>query len=144
MPKLSKVELYLLFKSSRKTGIFVCSSRYETLGLTPLEAALSGVTTVVSDGSQPVELVRFFPAEHRFNPNAEALADRVEGIWRKDLETCGKELRRHIKKDIPEGAFETEFLEAWRKVSTLSRAACQRDECVLLGKCAYGCTGVDI
>lgn len=49
--KLSKAHLYALFSLARPNGI-VCSSRYETLGITPLEAALSGVCTLMPDTAE--------------------------------------------------------------------------------------------
>lgn len=57
IPKLTKSKLYRLFASEdvRKSGVFVCSSRYETLGITPLEAALSSITTVIQDEENKVE-----------------------------------------------------------------------------------------
>lgn len=69
VPKLSKSELYRMFASEevRKRGVFVCSSRYETLGITPLEAALSGITTVIQDQDTKVEAtVRVFPLALQF------------------------------------------------------------------------------
>ena len=79
MPKFTKTELYGFFETARGKGIFVCPSRFETLGITPVEAALSGVTTLISDARE-VEASQYFPAENRFRANIVDIADVVEGL----------------------------------------------------------------
>jgi glycosyltransferase involved in cell wall biosynthesis len=120
--KIPQEELYTYFNSDRvrETGIFVCSSRYETLGITPLEAALSGVTTVITDSKQ-VETTRYFPADYRFEASAEELANPLEGLYRRNLLTCGQDLKSYVEETIEErGSFENEFLKVWRDMSSLS------------------------
>jgi glycosyltransferase involved in cell wall biosynthesis len=120
IPKLPKKELYVLFASAKQTGIFVCPSRYETLGITPLEAALSGVTTIISD-SRLVEASRYFPKKYRFKPTAEALVERIEEFIevRAGMEACGSELRSHVETMISDEAFREDFLNAWMECSRL-------------------------
>ncbi|MEU1799505.1 glycosyltransferase [Streptomyces sp. NPDC019937] len=65
--RVAKSELYSLFLSLRRQAIFACTSRYETLGITPLEAALSGVVTVIPD-SPFVEAARL-PRETALQSN---------------------------------------------------------------------------
>lgn len=124
--RIPQEDLYAYFSSSQvqQTGIFVCSSRYETLGMTPLEAALSGVTTVITDTEQ-VEATRYFPEWSRFDARPEALADRLMDLFQHhDLLTRGQDLKSHIEGTIRErGDFETEFLKAWWKVSNLQSIA---------------------
>ncbi|KUJ08800.1 uncharacterized protein LY89DRAFT_629279, partial [Mollisia scopiformis] len=83
--RIPQRELYQYFDNShvQETGIFVCCSRYETLGFTPLEAALSGVTTVITNTKQ-IEAMRYFPEEVRFEANAKALADLLEALFEED------------------------------------------------------------
>ncbi|MGI5402905.1 glycosyltransferase [Streptomyces sp. CA-135486] len=116
--KLSKPQLYALFGQVRSNGIFVCPSRYETLGITPLEAALSGICTLMTD-SDKVEARRFFPAAHRFGPSSDGLADAIERMHASHLgvEQLGKELQATISAEISEENFERDTLSAWRHFS---------------------------
>lgn len=117
MPKLTKTDLYALFIAVRARAIFVCPSRYETLGITPLEAALSGVTTIISDAKE-VEASQYFPAENRFPPNAQELADLVEGFISRDVGGYGDRLARQIKNVLCERDFELDLLRAWSDFSS--------------------------
>ncbi|MFD7666831.1 glycosyltransferase [Streptomyces sp. NPDC059788] len=120
--KLAKSQLYALFGLARTNGIFVCPSRYETLGITPLEAALSGVCTLMAD-SDKVEARRFFPAAHRFLPSSDGLADAI-GLMYADpsgVEQLGKELRETIATEISEENFERDTLSAWHHFSQAAR-----------------------
>ncbi|MFF0224277.1 glycosyltransferase [Streptomyces sp. NPDC004629] len=112
--KLAKPQLHALFRQVRKNGIFVCPSRYETLGITPLEAALSGVCTLMTD-AETVEARRFFPAEHRFTPTINALVDAVERIHTGHLtiEQLAKELQDSMSAEISEENFARDALSAW-------------------------------
>ena len=122
VPKLTKTDLYAFFNAVRGKGIFVCPSRFETLGITPLEAALSGVTTIISD-AQEVEASRYFPAEYRFRPNSKDLADLVERFISKDIECYGEILARQIKKALCEHDFESDLLRAWSDFSSCANLA---------------------
>ncbi|MFF4413326.1 glycosyltransferase [Streptosporangium sp. NPDC001559] len=120
--KLSKPQLYALFNQARPNGIFVCSSRYETLGITPLEAALSGVCTLMID-SDRVEARRFFPSAYRFLPSSIGLADVIERMYvsHQGVEHMGKELQRSISADISEEKFERDTLSAWGNFSRVAQ-----------------------
>ncbi|CZT08898.1 uncharacterized protein RAG0_13830 [Rhynchosporium agropyri] len=120
--RIPQEDLYSYFNSQRvqKTGVFVCCSRYETLGITPLEAALSGDSTVITDSTQ-VEASRYFPPEYRFKENPTALADCLEGLFRADLSSGGKELMQYVEQSTEaRGDFHTEFLQAWSQISEAS------------------------
>lgn len=116
IPKMSKDALYTLFEDARRNGIFICPSRYETLGITPLEAALNGVTTVISDTMQ-VEAARYFPERYRFVPTAIELANLVESIINSRVDQCGKELCHYIENRISDESFKLGFLHAWMTCS---------------------------
>jgi glycosyltransferase involved in cell wall biosynthesis len=134
VPKVSKPSLYSIFTSTyvRQNGIFACSSRYETLAITPLEAALSGVTTVIQENTEQVEAARYFPDRFVFKNNPEALADQLEHLFRNDLHASGQELESHIKAKIPLGAFERDLLRAWREFSRLATEEVDLGEQILL------------
>ncbi|MEU7230516.1 glycosyltransferase [Streptomyces chrestomyceticus] len=122
--KLSKTQLYALFNLARPNGIFVCSSRYETLGITPLEAALSGVCTLMPD-TDKVEARRFFPVAHRFLPSSDGLADAIEFMHAEPsgVGQLGKELRESIAAEISEENFARDTLSAWTHFSRVARQA---------------------
>ncbi len=119
--RLPKDDLYRLFQQTTEKGVFVCSSRYETLGITPLEAARHGVATVIS-GAPTVEAGRFFPQELRFAPTAAALADTVEGVVRAGPALIGAQLRFSISHLTSRQKFREEFLQAWQHFTTMARA----------------------
>ncbi|MFF5719728.1 glycosyltransferase [Streptomyces buecherae] len=123
--KLAKTELYALFHLARPNGVFVCSSRYETLGITPLEAALSGVCTLVVD-SDKVEASRFFPTAHRFLPSTDGLADAIGHLATHPagIHQLGTALRETIAPEISETNFAQDTLAAW---SHFSHTAQRRD-----------------
>ncbi|ASY33108.1 hypothetical protein CAC01_10755 [Streptomyces sp. CLI2509] len=112
--KLSKPQLHALFREVRHQGLFVCPSRYETLGITPLEAALSGVCTLMTN-SERVEAGRFFPATYRFEPSPAGLCGAIERIHYSDpgVQHMGKELQGVISEQISEEKFERDALSAW-------------------------------
>ncbi|MFE4960854.1 glycosyltransferase [Streptomyces sp. NPDC056653] len=112
--KLSKPQLYALFREVKSKGIFVCPSRYETLGITPLEAALSGVCTLMTN-SEKVEARRFFPPAHQFGPSSHGLADAIERMYvdPSGVEQLGKELQAGISAEVSEEKFEHDTLSAW-------------------------------
>lgn len=120
--KLSKSELYALFGQVRSNGVFVCPSRYETLGITPLEAALSGVCTLMTD-SDKVEAHRYFPEGYRFQPHSDALADAIRATHESPLgvEQLGKDLRKSISDQVSGDKFERDTLRAWGRFSHLAR-----------------------
>ncbi|WP_263707763.1 glycosyltransferase [Shouchella tritolerans] len=75
---LPQNELYSLFKLCRNKATFVCSSRYETLGITPLEAALIGVYTIIPN-SKLVEASQYFSEEDKFY----YVSDQLENILKR-------------------------------------------------------------
>ncbi|PQE25257.1 glycosyl transferase group 1 protein [Rutstroemia sp. NJR-2017a WRK4] len=114
--KIAKDDMYSLFDYAQTRGIFVCTSRYETLALTPLESALSGVTTIMPD-SELVEASRYFPDTYRFEPTAFGLAAVLDGFLRERLGDAGMELQRYIDGLISEERFVYDLMTAWADFS---------------------------
>lgn len=113
--RLDQGRMLALFKRLRCQAIFVCTSRYETLGITPLEAALSGVCTLAPD-LDCVELSRHFPAAYRFGYSVAALVDRIAAICDAGAHR-GEDLLVHLQKAISQRRFEDTFMAAWRSMS---------------------------
>ncbi|KUJ12001.1 uncharacterized protein LY89DRAFT_699975 [Mollisia scopiformis] len=120
IPKLSKDCLYSLFDQVADKGVFVCTSRYETLGITPLEASLSGVPTVIAN-SLNVEASTYYPEEYRFENSITALAGLVEAFLDSGMKGRGCYLRKRIEEHISHDKFRKSMMEAWR---VFSLAAC--------------------
>jgi hypothetical protein len=116
IPKLSKDSLYALFDEVNDSGIFVCTSRYETLGITPLEAGLSGVPTVIVD-SPTVEASAYYPKEYRFEGSIAGLTDLVQGFQDSGMTGRGRYLRGSIEEHISHEKFRKSMLDAWRVFS---------------------------
>lgn len=121
IPKLSKDCLYALFDEVKDRGIFVCTSRYETLGITPLEASLSSVPTVIANSAN-VEASTYYPEEYRFIDTIAGLADAIQAFQGSGMSGRGIYLRERIEEHISQEKFEKSMLEAWR---VFSDAACE-------------------
>ncbi|KAF5878934.1 putative glycosyl transferase protein [Botrytis fragariae] len=120
IPKLPKNELYTLLGDARDNGIFVCSSRFETLGITPLEAAIKGVTTLITD-SPLVEASNYFPATYRFGTTSSDLAETVERILTTgpSVSEKGEYLKRVMGKTISGDVFRKNLVKAWSEISLM-------------------------
>lgn len=115
-PKLAKDALYYLLGASTTKGIFVCPSRYETLGITPLEAAKQGVTTLISN-SENVEAASYFPTEYRFSASGRAIADLVLEIQQKGIKQCANKIRAHVANQTSPTEFRDNLLSGWARMS---------------------------
>ncbi|AOM40863.1 glycosyltransferase [Xenorhabdus hominickii] len=82
--KLPHIELFSIFNKIKKKAIFVCTSRYETLGITPLEAALNGIYTIVPDLST-VEAATYLSSEDKFKYDITSLTKKIISIYDKNL-----------------------------------------------------------
>lgn len=118
VPKFRKDRLHGFFRATRDRAVFVCTSRYETLGITPLEAALSGVCTIMPD-LPLVEAARFFPESLKFRRSATDLAAMVD-VVATEPGSRGRLLRRSIAGQVSMAAFRADLLAAWREASALS------------------------
>lgn len=111
-PKLPKDGLYALFDAVKDKAFFICPSRYETLGITPLEAGLSGVPTLIVD-SPNVEASCYFAPENRFRNSATDLAHLVERLLKEGMEGRGEALRKVLERQISLDNFKQSLLKAW-------------------------------
>ncbi|MCC6364911.1 MAG: glycosyltransferase [Bryobacterales bacterium] len=92
---LSHERLMQYLTAHRATSIFVCTSAYETFGITPLEAMLAGMVTVVPDDAARIGIVDYAPSEFRYPPTLEGLMGRLKSlIERQDLAATGLRQRR--------------------------------------------------
>ena len=122
-PRVSRDDLAHLLDDLAGRGLFVCPSRYETCGLTPLEAAARGVCTLVADTPDRVEAAMLVPPRHRFPPTAEGLADAVRRL------TDGGRLRvegRVLDESARAGSldFDARFIAAWQRATAPRGPGC--------------------
>ena len=120
VPRLAAAELWALFGAARAHGpggVFVCPSRYETLGLTPLEAAAAGVATLVPDDPKAVGAAGYFPASARFRVDAEGLAAGVEAVLAAGVGACGDRLEVAVGEQVGRERFRADLVRAWRGMS---------------------------
>lgn len=119
-PRLAKDQLYALFAASRQNGVFLCTSRYETLGITPLEAAASGVATLVGE-TPNVEALAFMPVGCRVLQDASCIAARVETIYRDGIPGWAERVKRHVQPATSLEGFRNDLLTAWAEMSAASK-----------------------
>ncbi|KAG8156890.1 hypothetical protein KVR01_013303 [Diaporthe batatas] len=115
-PRLPKDKLYALFRAVRRSGVFLCTSRYETLGITPLEAAAAGVATLVTE-TPNVEALAFVPAGCRVPQEAAAIAARVQAIRRDGVPAWAEMVKRHVRPATSLEGFREDLLAAWAGMS---------------------------
>ncbi|OGM41469.1 hypothetical protein ABOM_010078 [Aspergillus bombycis] len=118
--KLSRTSLHALFRLAKDSGVFICPSRYETLGVTPLEAALSGVTTLIAD-SDHVEASRYFPESYRFRPVKDELCQMISNLQSRNLASLGEVLRCHVEAQVSDQRFQMDLYDAWAEFSLQSK-----------------------
>ena len=102
VPKLAKDDLYGHFIAARALRIMSLQSRDGTLGITHLEAALSGVTT----------------KEYWFPPPARNLADLVGYLNQEGLNGRCYALTCRVGKEFPEHTLQPVSLQAWKDFSS--------------------------
>jgi glycosyltransferase involved in cell wall biosynthesis len=61
------------------SGVFVCTSRYDLVPLTVLEASRSGLCTLIPD-SRLVGASEYIPEEYRFQPDVDGLASLLRSV----------------------------------------------------------------
>ena len=115
-PRVSRDDLAGLLDELAGRGLFVCPSRYETCGLTPLEAAARGVCTLVADTPDRVEAALLVPPGHRFAPTVEGLGAAVRRLAG-DGRTPGR--GRVLDEGARAGsrAFDARFVATWRRLT---------------------------
>jgi glycosyltransferase involved in cell wall biosynthesis len=75
LPRLDRDDLHSAFRATREAGLFVCTSRFETLGITGLEAMCCGLPVAVTDLPRWIGLADYVPREFRFEPTISSLTD---------------------------------------------------------------------
>ncbi len=108
-------EMYLLFKLLSKKAVFVCTSRYETLGITPLEATLSGVYTILPN-LKIIEAANYFPEKYKFNPTTLGLAECLKNVYIGNLFSSDSQYN-YISQKITINKFEESLMNALKIIS---------------------------
>ncbi len=79
-PRLPHCCLQRLFLTVCHRTVFVLSSIYETLAITPIEAVLAGLPVLVPDRPETVGITEYIPSQWRYVPSAEGLAHKLRQI----------------------------------------------------------------
>ncbi|KAJ7253902.1 hypothetical protein C8J57DRAFT_1076458, partial [Mycena rebaudengoi] len=118
LARLPKDHLYALFAAARKNGVFLCPSRYETLGITPLEAAASGVTTLMTESST-VEALAYMPKCSccRVPATSTGIAARVQMVYRDGASKWAEMVKSHVRPATSLVGFRDDMLRSWSEMS---------------------------
>jgi hypothetical protein len=116
LPRLPKDHLYALFSAACKNGVFLCPSRYETLGITPLEAAASGVTTLMTESST-VEALAYMPKCCRVPATSHGIAARVQMVYRDGVDKWAEMVKSHVRPATSLVGFRDDMLRSWSEMS---------------------------
>ncbi|KAJ7884286.1 hypothetical protein B0H13DRAFT_1628765 [Mycena leptocephala] len=116
LSRLPKDHLYALFAAVRKNGVFLCPSRYETLGITPLEAAVSGVTTLMTESST-VEALAYMPKCCRVPATSPGIATRVQMVYRDGVSKWAEMVKSHVRPATSLVGFRDDMLGSWSEMS---------------------------
>ncbi len=114
--KLTHQELFNVFHKIKNKAIFVFTSRYETLGITPIEAALSGVCTLVPD-SRLVEVSNHFPETHRF-PYCQQSLKKMLLSFIENKTYSDSDALMMVKNHFSHSNFESSLIDAWNYMTT--------------------------
>lgn len=122
LPRLARDVMIKVFRDLVGKALFVCTSRYETCGFTPLEAACAGLAAIVPNDCNHVEAASFFPESYRFEPNLEGLKRSIETFYsNRDWLDIGQDFLNGGGSDGFNG-FASDFLKVWSHLSSLFRA----------------------
>ncbi|AUJ24797.1 MULTISPECIES: glycosyltransferase [Virgibacillus] len=111
---LPQNELYSLFKLVRNKATFLCTSRYETLGITPLEAAMMGVYTITPNSSL-VEASMYFSDEDKFDYRPNQLESILRRIY-KEKRYVRNLQADHLKKIFSDENFVESLLSSFQLI----------------------------
>lgn len=81
LPRLGRDTLFSLVKNLKRRTTFVCTSRYETFGYTPIEISQLGIPTLVPELPNSVELTRWIDPLYLYSYSAKGLAKAIEKLW---------------------------------------------------------------
>jgi glycosyltransferase involved in cell wall biosynthesis len=100
VPRMSHEDLTAYVRRHRAGCIFVCTSWYETFGLTPLEAMLSGMVTLVPNSPAHIGVVEYTAERYRYHPSVRGLTEAVHRLaaCRRRLTLLGEEQRHYARR----------------------------------------------
>lgn len=75
--RLPHETLLATFEDNACVGVFVCTSLYETLCITALEAFCCGLPTIIPDRADRIGAADYIPAAARFEPTSAGLAGHL-------------------------------------------------------------------
>ncbi|MBI6548352.1 glycosyltransferase [Xenorhabdus sp. VLS] len=113
--KLPQVELLSIFNVIKKRAVFVCSSRYETLGITPLEAGLNGVYTIVPN-LNIVEASTYFSSKYKYEYNIISLTEKITSIYAQKS-FISNEQQQHLNSLLSRNIFEESISKIYDEIS---------------------------
>jgi glycosyltransferase involved in cell wall biosynthesis len=119
-PKIKRNFLLSLFAFLSQKGLFVCPSRYETCGFTPLESISQGLCTVVADSEDSVEVASIVPKNYRFQPSIDGLCTCICDYYTNRHKLASHYLSTSIAEKVTNKRFETDFKEFWNRLSLSS------------------------
>lgn len=117
--RLTRPQLYTTLHLLKNTGVFVCTSRYETLGITPLEAASIGICTLMPD-IRDVEASRYFPDEYRYRYTVNDLTSKLDQILSMHHTKSHQQLFTSIRAATSLAQFKTKLGKIWQQLSEQS------------------------
>jgi glycosyltransferase involved in cell wall biosynthesis len=82
-PRLPHASLVRMLTERARTSVFVCSSVYETLCITALEAALAGMHTIVPHDEGRIGITEYVPPEGRFYATTDGLVRKLIEVHRR-------------------------------------------------------------
>ena len=88
--RLPHTDLLSLLKAEAGKAVFVFTSRYETFGLTPFEAMLCGMATLIPDLEEHLGIAEFVAPPQRFVLEPAGLAARIAALRSEDIAALGK------------------------------------------------------
>lgn len=116
-PKVSPNDLNIIFNKLTSRAIFVCTSRYETLGITPLEAAITGMYTLMP-ALDSVEASFYFKENERFHYEADKLSEKIFKVINSRAYKNNSQ-KSYIKDAFSEERFSQSTENAWSQMASI-------------------------
>ena len=84
----------------RERAVFVFPSRFETLGITPLEAMSCGMVVICTDDLDRVGMAEYIPDNFKFTLNTTSLLQKINWLIKDvELRRAGEELRLRLEEN---------------------------------------------